>query len=117
MYSAVVHYPREGAAAPAEIWYAQARAALTARDLDQQASGCSGVRMDPLSILPSGDLEVRAPRDIPIGYWYATEYKKSVHEKCILNSWYFRGVRAPVRDAISPILRYSTLFAAILGPN
>ena len=26
-------------------------------------------------------------------------------------------VRARVRDAISPILRYSTLFAAILGPE
>ena len=24
-------------------------------------------------------------------YGYATEYKKSVHAKCFLNSWYFRG--------------------------
>ena len=29
----------------------------------------------------------------------------------------FLGVRARVRDAISPILRYSTLFYAILGPE
>ena len=29
----------------------------------------------------------------------------------------FYGVRARVRDAISPIIRYSTLFAAILGPE
>ena len=29
----------------------------------------------------------------------------------------FKVVRARVRDAISPILRYSKLFAAILGPE
>ena len=29
----------------------------------------------------------------------------------------FQGVRAQVRDAISPILRYSKLFAAILEPE
>ena len=29
----------------------------------------------------------------------------------------FYRVRARVRDAISPILRYSKLFAAILGPE
>jgi len=26
-----------------------------------------------------------------VDYGYATEYRKSVHAKCFLNSWYFRG--------------------------
>ena len=51
------------------------------------------------------------------GYGYATEYNKSVHAKCFLNSWYFRGYGPGYGNAISPILRYSTLFAAILGPE
>ena len=37
--------------------------------------------------------------------------------KMFLKFTVFKGVRARVRDAISPILRYSTLFAAILGPE
>jgi len=53
-------------------------------------------------------------------YGYATEYKKSVHAKCFLNSWYFRGYGpgyGMLFRLFSAILRYSPLFAAILGPE
>ena len=53
-------------------------------------------------------------------YGYATEYKKSVHEKCILNSWYFRGYGpryGMLFRLFSAILCYSPLFAAILRPE
>ena len=30
-------------------------------------------------------------RNRELSYGYASDYKKSVHAKCFLNSWYFRG--------------------------
>ena len=47
-------------------------------------------------------------------YGYATEYKKSFHAKCFLNSWYF-GWYGPVNGMLfrlfSAIHRYSPLFS------
>ena len=47
-------------------------------------------------------------------YGYATEYKKSVHAKCFLNSWYFRGYGpgyGMLFRLFYGILRYSPLFS------
>ena len=47
-------------------------------------------------------------------YGYATEYKKSVHAKCFLNSWYFRGYEpgyGMLFRLFYAILRYSPLFS------
>ena len=42
-------------------------------------------------------------------YGYATEYKKSAHAKCFLNSWYFRGTG----PGTGCYFAYPTLFYAI----
>ena len=47
-------------------------------------------------------------------YGYATKYKKSVHAKCFLNSWYFRGYGpgyGTLFRLFYTILRYSLLFS------
>ena len=49
-------------------------------------------------------------RFLVIKYGYATEYKKSVHAKCFLNSWHFRGY-GPGYGMLF------CLFYAILGPE
>ena len=43
-------------------------------------------------------------------YSYATQYKKSLHAKCFINSWYFRGY-GPGYEMLF------RLFSAILGPE
>ena len=47
-------------------------------------------------------------------YGYASDYKKSVHAKCFLNSWYFRGYGPEygmLFRLFSAIQSYSPLFS------
>ena len=47
-------------------------------------------------------------------YGYATEYKKSVHAKCFLNSWYFGGYGpgyGVLFRLFSAVRRYLPLFS------
>ena len=47
---------------------------------------------------------------LQLRYGYATDYKKSVHAKCFLNSWYFR-VYGMLFRLFSAIRSYSPLFS------
>ena len=67
-------------------------------------------------VLPPPGNELEPDQD-QSAYGYATGYKKSVHAKCFLNSWYFRGYGPRYGMRFRSILRYATLFAAILGPE
>jgi hypothetical protein len=101
--------------APAGLGRLRPGAALDSARARVALAICASLRCDGYTWPGAGKQDtLRVVKSSWCDYGYASDYKKSVHAKCFLNSWYFKGYGpgyGMLFRLFSAILRYSPLFS------